>query len=149
MKESVNSVFQRNESTCICNFYNISVNFGSRSISFIYCIPWIWSCLFKSKRNTSCLNIISKNNSFNFLTERNHITRLIDFLCPREFTDMNKTFNSFFKFNKSTKFCKFCYFSFYNIIYMIFFFKMNPRIFCKVFQRKINSLFSWIKTNYF
>ena len=116
MKETVDTIFKRNKSSNVSYFYNFSLYLCTYWIFFRNLFPWIFSSLFETKRNTSFLNVISKNHCFNFLTNRNHIFWLVYFLCPREFTDMNKTFNSFFKFNKCTEFSKFCNLTLYDII---------------------------------
>ena len=60
---------------------------------------------------------------------------------------MNKTFNTFFKFDESTEICKLSYFSLDYIIYMISFLKVDPWIFCKVLERKVDSLFCRVKAD--
>ena len=119
------------------------------SVSFLNCIPRIWSNLFKTKGNSSSLNIISKNHTFYFFADFYHIGRLVDFLSPTEFRNMGKTFNSFFQFDKGTKISKFCNCTFNNILNMILIFKMNPRIFRKMLKGQIDSFIFRIETNNF
>src|SRR5574344_461251 len=149
MKESVDSVFHLNKSTGICKFYNFAVNLCSDRVFFCNCVPRILCRLLDSKRNTSGLNIIAENHAFDFIADLDHVRRLVDFLCPAEFRNMGKTLDSLFQFDECSEVCEFCNCSLNDIIYMIFFFEVNPRIFAEVFERKIDSFFCRIKADNF
>ena len=60
---------------------------------------------------------------------------------------MYEAFDAFFQFDKGAEIGQFGYAAFYDIVYVVFFFKMQPRIFIEVFKRQIDALFGRIQAD--
>ena len=60
---------------------------------------------------------------------------------------MGQAFDSLFQLDEGAKVSKLCDLALYDVVHMVLFFKVNPRIFGKVLERKIDALFFGIKAD--
>ena len=147
MEESIDSFFQLNKGTSIGDFYNLSGQACSNRIFFGNGVPRIVSYLLQSQGNTASLDVITQNHALYLITNLHHVRSLVNLLYPRELADVSQAFDSFFQLDEGTKVGELGNSTLYYVIYVVLVFKVQPRIFAEVLQRKIDALLFWVKAD--
>src|SRR5574344_1520771 len=101
MNKSINSFFQFNEDTKVCEVSNCCCMFASNRIFLCYVLPWVWNKLFNTHRHFSFFSVKRQDYCLNFVSNFQEVVSCSEVLTPRHLCNVNQTFNTRDNFNES------------------------------------------------
>ncbi len=148
MYESVNTGFEFNEYTEVCQITNDTSMLGINRIFLHEVLPGIGLELLHSEGKLFVFFINIKHNSFNYLPHRNDLRGVLNVLSPGHFTNMYKAFDSFFNFNESAVISKADDFTADLSAFFVFVADGIPWMGSKLFHAERDSFFIFVEIKY-